>query len=72
MSSERLFGASKSTTTRTRTVEGGLLCTHAPNPELRTRTPNGTTQGLPSEPIAVASSSRPFHHPCSRFERFSP
>ena len=79
MSSERLFGASTSTTTRTRTVEGGLLCTHAPNseprtpnPELRTRTPNGTTQGLPSEPIAVASSSRPFHHPCSRFERFSP
>ena len=40
MSSERLFGASKSTTTRTRTVEGGLLCTHAPNSEPRTPNPN--------------------------------
>jgi len=46
MSSERLFGASKSTTTRTRTVEGGLLCTHAPNsePELRTALLKGCRQ----------------------------
>ena len=34
MSSERLFGASTSTTTRTRTVEGGLAV--HPCPELRT------------------------------------
>src|SRR5207245_255432 len=42
-------------------------------PNAERRTPNGrqspaTTQGLPSEPTAMASTSRPFHRPCSRFE----